>query len=103
MTNVRLVVGDELKIALGGQIHIYQRVLFVGNSSQVEPPMKSDEDAAVQPARKPSRCEGYIVRAFAFRSGYWIGEWLKGHERLDTTTTDDGPGPVRRVIGRKTK
>ena len=83
VADIRLVVADEVEIAAGCAIVEDQRVLLVGQATQVEPPVETDKDAVVQPTGEARRGEGDLGGAFALGARVRIGPRLEGCQGRD--------------------
>ena len=66
MADVRLVVANELEIVRRGQIHIDQRIFFVGDSSQIEAAVKADENSGIKSIGKSGWRKGVLTLAARF-------------------------------------
>src|SRR6266446_2220324 len=101
MANVGFVVSDKLEVIAPAQGHINDWIFLVGNSSQIESAMESDEDALVKSVRKSGRRKGYFTGTFAFGAGKRIGQRLKRNQRLHTPAADNLAGAIHRVVRRE--
>src|SRR5262245_39127650 len=84
VTDVRLVVVDEVEVVTGRQVPEDQRVLLVGQSPQVESAVETDEDAVVEPAGEARRGKGDLGRSLTLGAGDGVLPRLEGHQRQDT-------------------